>query len=93
MYDYFRGSQPFRACGTLIFEEGFGGTPRRIKLTKIMTIWLPCKLSSKFKDSAAHFEKFDGTLVRRGTPVEKHWIACIIVVVVVSKNTFEKESV
>ncbi len=22
----------------------------------------------------AHLEKFDGTLVRRGTPVEKHWL-------------------
>jgi hypothetical protein len=26
-----------------------------------------------FKDSTAHPEKFDGTLVFRGTPVEKHW--------------------
>jgi hypothetical protein len=25
-----------------------------------------------FYDFAAHLEKFDGTLVRRGTPVEKH---------------------
>ncbi len=33
------------------FEEGFGGTPMRIKLTKIMIKWLPCTFSSKFKDS------------------------------------------
>jgi hypothetical protein len=26
----------------------------------------------KFYDFAANLEKFDGTLVRRGTPVEKH---------------------
>ncbi len=25
-------------------------------------------------DLAAHLDEFDGTLVRRGTPVEKHWI-------------------
>jgi hypothetical protein len=43
----------------------------------MMNIWLLCILSSTIKDLAAHTEKFDGTLVFCGTPVEKHcarWI-------------------
>jgi hypothetical protein len=28
---------------------------------------------SDIYDLAAHLDEFDGTLVRRGTPVEKHW--------------------
>ncbi len=33
-----------------------------------------CILSLTFKDLAAHLKKFGGTLVRCGTPVEKHWL-------------------
>jgi hypothetical protein len=31
-----------------------------------------CILSLTFYDLAAHQEKFDGTIMRNGTPVEKH---------------------
>jgi hypothetical protein len=56
------------------FENKIGGTPW-CKKTKMKNIWLFfCILSWTFiKDLAAHPEKINGTLVRRGTPVEKHW--------------------
>jgi hypothetical protein len=33
---------------------------------------------SDIYDLAAHIYEFDGTLVRRGTPVEKHWSKVIL---------------
>jgi hypothetical protein len=54
------------------FENKFGGTPKCKKETKMMKILLVLHTFLTFYDFAAHLEKFDGTLVRRGTPVEKH---------------------
>ncbi len=66
------GSQLFWARGTLILKTNLAahlGVKKRPKLWKYSYI---CILSLTSKDLAAHLEKFSGTLVRRGTPVEKH---------------------
>ncbi len=54
-----------RAVVLNLFERKFGGTLEGKKETVFAFF-------SIFKDLAAHLDKFDGTLVHRGTPVEKH---------------------
>jgi hypothetical protein len=54
------------------FENMFGGTPDCQKKIKKMKIWRFCILSLTVSDLAAHLLKFYYTLVRRGTPAEKH---------------------
>ncbi len=63
------------------FENKLGGTPKFKKEAKMMKVQLFMLFMlfmlfvfslMTFKDLAAHLEKFGGTLVRHGTPFEKH---------------------
>ncbi len=52
------------------FENKFGGT-KRLEWIKIWRFF--AYFNGNFKTHLAHLEKIDGTLVRRGTPVENPW--------------------
>jgi hypothetical protein len=69
---YLSGSQPFWARGTLILKTNLAAHLSVKKKPKWWKYSYLCILSLTFKDLAAHLEKFGGTLVRHGTPVEKH---------------------
>ncbi len=62
----------FLVHGTLICFQEFGGTLAE-NLTKILRkVLFFYMLCSVFQDLAAHLREFRGTLMCRGTPVEKH---------------------
>ncbi len=55
------------------FVKKFCGTPKCNKRTKMKKNDIFCILYQTLYNLVAHLEEFDGTLVRRGTPVEKHY--------------------
>ncbi len=54
------------------FVKQLCGTPKCNKKPKWWKMTFFCILYQTLYNLAAHLEEFDGTLVRRGTPVEKH---------------------
>ncbi len=55
------------------FEKKFGGTLKGKKRTKKIKIWLFLHPFVNIFRFGGTPRKFDGTLMRRGTSVEKHW--------------------